>query len=131
MDGYGGQPAGLGRVDDESVAALRWALELGATFFGRSDVHGAGPSERVLGRALAGDRDSVVIATKWGNLFDERSAAITGADDSPEHARQALHASLRRLGTDYVDLLQFHLSGGDLEQAPGCATCARSSWRRA
>ena len=106
-----GNPLGWGEVDDdESLAAIRRAREWGVTFFDTADVYGAGHSERVLGRALAGHRDEVVIATKWGNVFDESSRTMTGADETPEYARKALHASLRRLDTDYVDLYQLHLS---------------------
>jgi aryl-alcohol dehydrogenase-like predicted oxidoreductase len=69
--------------------------------------------ERVLGRALKGNRDSVVIASKWGNLFDEQTRIMDGTDPSPGHLRTALEASLRRLDTDWIDLYQLHL--GQLE----------------
>ncbi|MFF3331195.1 aldo/keto reductase [Streptomyces sp. NPDC002888] len=113
-----GQPLGWGKVDDEeSVRAIHRALDLGVTFFDTADVYGAGHSERVLGRALGKRRDDVVVATKWGNLFDERTRTRTGQDDSPEHARGALTASLARLGTDHVDLYQLHISDAHPEQA--------------
>ncbi|TDC76279.1 aldo/keto reductase [Streptomyces hainanensis] len=113
-----GQPLGWGRVDDdESVRAVRRALDLGVTFFDTADAYGTGHSERLLGRALGKHRADVVIATKWGNLFDERTRTRTGQDDSPEHARRALTASLRRLGTDHVDLYQLHISDADPESA--------------
>ncbi|MBK3579664.1 aldo/keto reductase [Streptomyces sp. MBT65] len=113
-----GQPLGWGKVDDEeSVRAVRRALDLGVTFFDTADTYGAGHSERVLGRALGKRRDDVVLATKWGNVFDEETRTLTGADDSPEYARRALTASLERLGTDHVDLYQLHLSDADLERA--------------
>jgi aryl-alcohol dehydrogenase-like predicted oxidoreductase len=109
---------GWGEVDDdESVRAIHRALDLGATFFDTSDVYGAGHGERVLGRALAGRRDDVVLATKFGNTFDETSRQITGEDASPEYIRRACEASLRRLGTDRIDLYQFHLSGYDAVRA--------------
>jgi aryl-alcohol dehydrogenase-like predicted oxidoreductase len=83
-----GEPLGWGEVDDdESVAAIRRALELGVTFFDTADVYGAGHSERVLARALAGRRDEVVLATKWGNVFDEQAKTLTGEDDSAEYVR--------------------------------------------
>jgi aryl-alcohol dehydrogenase-like predicted oxidoreductase len=109
-----GAPVGWGEVDDdESIAAIHRALELGATFFDTSDVYGAGHSERVLGRALAARRDEVVVATKFGNTFDEASRRITGEAASPAYIRRACEASLARLGTDRIDLYQFHLSGYD------------------
>lgn len=113
-----GQPLGWGKVDDdESVRAIRRALDLGVTFFDTADAYGTGHSERVLGRALGKRRDDVVVATKWGNLFDERTRTADGQDASPEHARRALTASLARLGTDHVDLYQLHLSDADPERA--------------
>ncbi|MEV6482730.1 aldo/keto reductase [Streptomyces sp. NPDC051576] len=113
-----GQPLGWGKVDDEeSVRAVRRALDLGVTFFDTADTYGAGHSERVLGRALGKRRDDVVVATKWGNVFDEDTRTLTGADDSPEYARRALTASLQRLGTDHIDLYQLHLSDADVSRA--------------
>ncbi|WP_129839551.1 aldo/keto reductase [Streptomyces sp. RFCAC02] len=115
-----GAPLGWGAVDDaESVRAIHRALDLGVTFFDTADVYGAGHSERVLGRALAdGRRDRVVLATKWGSVFDE--ATRTMADEpglTPAYARSALTASLKRLGTDHIDLYQFHVNGGPLDAA--------------
>ncbi|RPF33047.1 aldo/keto reductase [Streptomyces sp. TLI_185] len=113
-----GQPLGWGKVDDdESVRAIRRALELGVTFFDTADTYGAGHSERILGRALGRRRADVVVATKWGNVFDEETRTLTGRDDSPAHARRALTASLKRLETDYVDLYQLHISDADPERA--------------
>ncbi|OIK02367.1 aldo/keto reductase [Streptomyces sp. MUSC 14] len=113
-----GQPLGWGAVDDaESVRAVHRALDLGVTFFDTADCYGTGHSERILGRALGKRRDDVVVATKWGNLFDERTRTADGQDDTPAHARRALTDSLRRLGTDHIDLYQFHLSDADPERA--------------
>ncbi|MFE7962561.1 aldo/keto reductase [Streptomyces cellulosae] len=113
-----GQPLGWGKVDDdESVRAIRRALDLGVTFFDTADVYGTGHSELILGRALGPRRDDVVVATKWGNLFDPRTRTASGTDDSPEHLRRALTASLRRLGTDHVDLYQLHIADADPERA--------------
>ncbi|MGP3939301.1 MULTISPECIES: aldo/keto reductase [Streptomyces] len=113
-----GQPLGWGKVDDEeSVRAIRRALDLGVTFFDTADAYGTGHSERLLGRALGKHRTDIVIATKWGNLFDERTGICDGQDDSPEHLRRALTASLRRLNTDHVDLYQLHISDADPERA--------------
>jgi aryl-alcohol dehydrogenase-like predicted oxidoreductase len=108
----GEQPLGWGEVDDEeSVRALHRALDLGVNFFDTADIYGAGHSERVLGRALAGRRDEVVIATKFGNLGDEAARQHLGTDTSPDHVARACEASLRRLGTDHVDLYQLHVQG--------------------
>jgi aryl-alcohol dehydrogenase-like predicted oxidoreductase len=109
-----GKPVGWGEVDDdESAWAVHRALELGATFFDTANVYGTGHSEEVLGRALAGRRDEVVIATKFGRTFDESARRITGSDASPAKIRPACEASLRRLGTDRIDLYQLHLGDYD------------------
>lgn len=114
----GTTPSGWGEVDDnESGRAIRRALELGVTFFDTADVYGAGHSERVLGRALGADRGKVVIATKFNSIFDEKTRQVTGADASPAHIREACAASLKRLNTDYIDLLQFHDGGYPAEKA--------------
>ncbi|WP_377266990.1 aldo/keto reductase [Peterkaempfera sp. SMS 1(5)a] len=103
---------GWGPVDDdESVAALQRAFDLGATFFDTASNYGAGHSEVVLGRALAGHRDKAVIATKWGYTFDEATGEAGPEDAGPQYLRSCLDGCLRRLGTDYVDLYQFHLGG--------------------
>ena len=113
-----GQPLGWGKVDDEeSVRAVRRALDLGVTFFDTADAYGTGHSERVLGRALGKRRDDVVVATKWGNVFDEETRTLIDKDDTPAHARRALTASLDRLGTDRIDLYQLHISDADPERA--------------
>ena len=82
---FEGRAAGWGEVDDaESVRAIHRALDLGVTLFDTADVYGAGHSERVLGRALAGRRDEAVIATKFGLRFDERTRTGGGTDVSPD-----------------------------------------------
>ena len=107
----GTQPLGWGRVDDdESTRTIRRAVELGVTFFDTADVYGAGHSERVLGAALKGRRDDVVISTKWGNTFDEDTRQMGAEDGSPGHLRRAVRESLRRLGTDRIDLYLLHLN---------------------
>ena len=105
----GETPVGWGKVDDsESTRAIQRALDLGITFFDTANVYGAGHSERVLGAALGKRRKTVVIATKFNGVFDEKTKQVTGADVTPPGIRSACEASLRRLGTDYIDLLQFH-----------------------
>ena len=106
---FNGEPAGWGEVDDdESVRAIRRALDLGVTLFDTADVYGCGHSERVLGRALAGRRDDAVIVTKVGNVFDEQTRTGGGSDVSPAYLRRACDASLRRLGTDRIDVYLVH-----------------------
>jgi aryl-alcohol dehydrogenase-like predicted oxidoreductase len=112
-----GKPAGWGEVDDdESVAAVRRALDLGITFFDTADVYGTGRSERVLGRALSGRWDEVVIATKFGNTFDAATRNLTGQDVSPGYIRRACRASLERLGADHIDLYQLHVGDAPFER---------------
>jgi len=105
-----GKPDGYGDADDDaSVRAIERALELGINFFDTADVYGTGHSEEVLGRALKGRRHEAVIATKFGFTYDEASRNVyTKIDVSPEYIREACERSLRRLGTDYIDLYQIH-----------------------
>lgn len=115
-------PLGYGKVDDaESVRALHCALELGAQLFDTADAYGTGHGERILGQALRGRRDRVFIATKFGNTYDETTKELTGTDVSPRYVRQACEASLKRLGTDWIDLYQLHLSDLPLGQADAVA----------
>lgn len=92
--------------DDLGTAAVRSALELGINFFDVAPVYGLGHAEEVLGRALAADREDVVIATKCGLVWDE-SGSVTNDLTGPS-LLQEIDASLRRLQTDYVDIYQMH-----------------------
>jgi aryl-alcohol dehydrogenase-like predicted oxidoreductase len=117
---FDGRPAGWGEVDDEeSMRAIRRALEIGVTFFDTAAVYGCGRSERVLGRALKGRREEAVVATKFGLLFDEERKQGGGSEVSPTYIRKACEASLRRLGTEYIDLYQLHAGAGDAAGAEG------------
>jgi aryl-alcohol dehydrogenase-like predicted oxidoreductase len=114
----GETPNGWGEVDDEeSIRALHAALDSGITLYDTANVYGAGHSERVLGRAFGGRRDRVVIATKFNAVFDETTRQVTGSDKSPGGIRAACEASLQRLGTDYIDLYQFHDNGYPADKA--------------
>ncbi len=108
----GETPQGWGQVDDaESTRAIHAALDHGVTFFDTANVYGAGHSERVLGAALGNKRSHVVIATKFNAVFDEATRQVSGSDASPAGIRKACEDSLSRLGTDYIDLYQFHDNG--------------------
>ncbi|HEX5198468.1 MAG TPA: aldo/keto reductase [Actinoplanes sp.] len=121
---FNGGPGGWGQVDDaESLRALRRARELGVTFFDTAANYGAGHSERLVGEAFRGHRDEVVIATKFGYAVDENTKQVwpyDGAEDDSDVAarlRADLTASLRRLGTDYVDVYLLHVWGLRTERA--------------
>jgi aryl-alcohol dehydrogenase-like predicted oxidoreductase len=121
---FNGAQAGWSEVDDtESVRALRRAFELGVTFFDTAANYGAGHSERVLGQAFAGQRDDVVIATKFGYQVDDATGTVRsyGGDEADSDVagplRADLDASLQRLDTDYIDVYQLHVGGLTLARA--------------
>ena len=95
------------RDERESIATIHRAIELGVTFFDTAEAYGPFSNEALLARALEGKRDQVVIATKFGFKFDE-NGAVTGMDSRPEHIREAVEGSLRRLQTDHIYLLYQH-----------------------
>jgi aryl-alcohol dehydrogenase-like predicted oxidoreductase len=108
MQGLGcmGMSQSYGSADpDEARATIDRALDLGVTFLDTADVYGDGHNEEFVGKALAGRRDQVVLATKFSLSRDDGSMQINGR---PEYVRAAIDASLARLGTDYVDLYYQH-----------------------
>jgi aryl-alcohol dehydrogenase-like predicted oxidoreductase len=97
------------RIDEQQTrAVVDAAIEHGATLFDTADTYGLGSSEELLGRALGSRRDEVVVATKFGMDMEGRNGPDWGARSSRRYLRKAVEASLRRLGTDYVDLYQIH-----------------------
>ena len=102
-----GMSQSYGKPDEaESLATIRRALDLGVTLFDTAEVYGPYKNEELLGRALAGRRHEVTIATKFGwRIADGRAA---GTDSRPEHVKEVAEASLWRLGTDYIDLFYQH-----------------------
>jgi aryl-alcohol dehydrogenase-like predicted oxidoreductase len=93
------------RDDAESIATIRRAIDLGVTFFDTAEAYGPYGNEELLAKALAGRRDRVVVATKFGFKFAD--GKIAGVDSRPEHLREAVEGS-RRLATDRIDLLYQH-----------------------
>lgn len=96
-----------GRNDEESIKTIHRAIDLGVTFFDTADMYGPFTNERLVGKALVGKRDSVVLATKFGNVRDE-SGAFLGIRGDGDYVRKSLDASLLRLGVDYIDLYYQH-----------------------
>ena len=97
-----------GRADEgEAIRTIHRALELGITLLDTADMYGPFTNEKLVGRAIAGRRDEVVLATKFGNVRGENGERL-GIDGSPEYVRRACDASLQRLGTDHVDLYYQH-----------------------
>lgn len=94
------------RDERESIATIQRALDLGVTFLDTAEVYGPYSNEELLGRALLGQRDEVIIATKFGFRVGDRG--IDGVDSRPERVREAVVGSLRRLDTDRIDLLYQH-----------------------
>ncbi|HEU5420661.1 MAG TPA: aldo/keto reductase [Streptosporangiaceae bacterium] len=94
--------------DAESVATIHRALDLGVTLLDTADIYGPFTNEELVGRAIAGRRDQVVLATKFGLVRDPADPAARGVSGRPEYVRQSCEASLRRLGTDHIDLYYQH-----------------------
>jgi aryl-alcohol dehydrogenase-like predicted oxidoreductase len=98
---------GAGSDDAGSIDTIHRAVDLGVTLFDTAEMYGPYLNEELLGRALAGRRDQVVVATKFGTIL-HRGDGTRGLDGSPENVRLSVEGSLRRLGTDYIDLYYQH-----------------------
>jgi len=94
--------------EKESIATLNRALDLGITFWDTSDAYGPHTNEELIGRTLAGGRDKVFLATKFGIVRDPGDPSKRGISGRPEYVRQSVEGSLRRLKTDYIDLYYQH-----------------------
>jgi aryl-alcohol dehydrogenase-like predicted oxidoreductase len=97
-----------GRDDAESIATLHRYLELGGNFLDTADMYGPFENEKLVGRAIAGKRDRVVVATKFGIVRDANNAAVRGFSGKPEYVKRSCDASLQRLGIDVIDLYYLH-----------------------
>lgn len=95
------------RDEGESIATIHRAMDLGVTFFDTADIYGPHTNEVLVGKALAGRRDKVVVATKFGVLRNAQGEFL-GLDGRPEYVRAACDASLKRLGMDHIDLYYQH-----------------------
>lgn len=94
--------------DDESTATIRRALDLGVTLLDTADLYGPWTNEQLVGKAIAGRRDEVVLATKFGNEIDENGVRTGRVNGRPDYVASCIDGSLRRLGVDHVDLYYQH-----------------------
>src|SRR3954462_3651487 len=99
--------SGAGADDAESIRTIHRALDLGMTFLDTAEIYGPYTNEELVGRAIAGRRDEVVLATKFGNI-SHPNGGVRQYDSTPANIRTAVEGSLQRLGTDVIDLYYQH-----------------------